>query len=375
MTTYKVPYTFIPGTKAKASEVNANFNTIINLMENLNTNAANIDLSNLTENAKKTIKENAGASHYIGEIVTSIVPIKDASLHLLDGSILYGGGIYNNFFEYIVQLKETNSNLFTDETTWQQSITDYGVCGKFVYDKNTNSVRLPKITGIIEGTTEINDLGNLTEAGLPSIEHTHTVAYNTSSFDGNKYTKAEPTNFTEYANYSKTTTSTNSDLDKVYGNSETVQPQTIKVLYYITVATGSKTDCEINIDNIATDINGKADTDLTNITNTAQQMIAKNALPSSKKVQLTLGATNSKYTAPSDGWFFIHKVAAQAGEYIQLHNTNSGIIDFNNASGTYGLTCCVSATKGDTVILSYTSNGNLLNFYFIYSKGAESEAL
>ena len=45
MTTYRVPYTFVPGTKAKATEVNANFSSVMDLIEETNNNSADINFS------------------------------------------------------------------------------------------------------------------------------------------------------------------------------------------------------------------------------------------------------------------------------------------------------------------------------------------
>jgi hypothetical protein len=63
-----------------------------------------------------------------------------------------------------------------------------------------------------------------------------------------------------------------------------------KVLYYIVVATSTKTDIEVDIDEIATDLNGKADVDLSNV-------------PTSKGI-LTESYVNgtSWYRVYSDGW-------------------------------------------------------------------------
>lgn len=60
------------------------------------------------------------------------------------------------------------------EAEYQQAISTYGVCGKFVFDPASETVRLPKVTGLIEGTIDSSALGTLVEAGLPSILHTHT---------------------------------------------------------------------------------------------------------------------------------------------------------------------------------------------------------
>ncbi|MBO8431413.1 hypothetical protein IAC76_08510, partial [Spirochaetes bacterium] len=64
----------------------------------------------------------------LGEIVTSTLPLTDAGLHLLDGSLLQGGGIYNSFVSYIANLYETNStaSYFATEEDWQASVSSYG---------------------------------------------------------------------------------------------------------------------------------------------------------------------------------------------------------------------------------------------------------
>ena len=50
-----------------------------------------------------------------------------------------------------------------------------------------------------------------------------------------------------------------SSSNSIYGSSNTVQPQSIKVFYYIVVANSTKTNIEVDIDEIVTDLNGKAD--------------------------------------------------------------------------------------------------------------------
>lgn len=234
----------------------------------------------------------------IGEIVASPLPLTDAGLHLLDGSLILGGGIYQGFVDYIADLYTENpsANYFTTEADWQTAVTTYGVCGKFVYDSVNNTVRLPKITGIIEGTTDITALGDLVQAGLPSIEHTHTYTKH-YSLQG-RYTA-------EWANgcYSETsaTTSVNSAVNPIYGKSNTVQPQTVKAFYYIVIATSTKTDIQVDIDEIATDLNGKADVDLSNTTPAISFATAMNTAGIRTVVETYVNGT-SWYRVYSDGW-------------------------------------------------------------------------
>lgn len=203
----------------------------------------------------------------IGEIVPSSLPLTDAGLHLLDGALINGSGIYSDFVTKIAGIVTDYPNLFVTEANWQSSVSTYGVCGKFVYDSDNNTVRLPKITGIVEGTTDVTALGDLVQAGLPNI--TGVIDYPRAgtpsgafAFGGNReYTTGGGKGATfDYANFNASRSSS------IYGNSSTVQPQTIKCYYYIVIATQSKTDIQADIDNIATDLNGKCDVDGTNAT-------------------------------------------------------------------------------------------------------------
>ena len=228
-----------------------------------------------------------GISRNIGEIVTSTIPLTDAGLQLLDGTKISGNGIYADFVTYMAQLYTANPTAayFTDEASWQSSVSLYGVCGKFVYDSVNNTVRVPKITGILEGTTNLTALDDLVQAGLPNITGSFTP--NSDGVDVLQTMEVStPTatgcmSFT--ARYLKGTLDYTGDTwqldtlsmdasrsNPIYGNSNTVQPQTIKVLYYIVIANTTKTEIEVDIDNIVTDLNGKSDIALSNLSTTGE---------------------------------------------------------------------------------------------------------
>ncbi len=67
--TLSVPYSFVPGTKAKADEVNANFIAVLDKIEETNTTKANIDLSNLDDAGKSVLNAKADKSEIDGEWV------------------------------------------------------------------------------------------------------------------------------------------------------------------------------------------------------------------------------------------------------------------------------------------------------------------
>ena len=204
----------------------------------------------------------------IGQIIQSTIPLTDAGLHLLDGALIQGGGVYDAFVQYIASLSRSYPQCFTDETTWQNTVNSKGVCGKFVYNLTNNTVRLPKITGFVEGTVDSNALGDLVEAGLPNITgniwagdtYGSSIFTSSSGFIQNGSNSGWRTNTVQstVSGASDTVTFDASRSSSIYGNSNTVQPQAIKVFYYIVVANSTKTNIEVDIDEIVTDLNSKA---------------------------------------------------------------------------------------------------------------------
>lgn len=215
----------------------------------------------------------------IGQIIQSTIPLTDAGLHLLDGSVIQGNGIYSSFVNYIKTLYDSGSytTIFETENNWQTSILNYGVCGKFVYTaasgNNPATVRLPKIIGFVEGASGVSVLGNVVEAGLPNITGEfedgldgyfyNTVPYYSSTVSGAYNISIDDSTSVAHTSGQETNARLRkvsfdaSQSNSIYNNSDTVQPQSVKVLYYIVIAASTKTEIEVDIDEIATDLNNK----------------------------------------------------------------------------------------------------------------------
>lgn len=322
----------------------------------------------------------SGASRNIGEIVASTIPLTDAGLHLLDGSLIQYGS-YQAFVDYIADLYDSGdyTAIFETEANWQTAVTTYGVCGKFVYDSVNNTVRLPKITGIVEGTTDLTALGDLVEAGLPNITGTFiattwtnaptsTGAFSTSSTATSGYRGTSPND----CQWTVTLNAANSS--SIYGNSPTVQPQTIKVLYYIVIANSTKTQIQVDIDEIATDLNGKADVDLTNVNNSGKILMSRMGMPSSTYTDLTLGASGSTYTAPSNGWVYISKQAGTSGKYVLIAVDGKMNVQTHASANSDYLEIYMPVLQGDVFEVYYSATGTTNSFRFVYAQGSESEA-
>lgn len=189
---------------------------------------------------------------FYGQVVLSAVPIDSDGLCLLDGRQLEKGGRYDKFINHIAGLKEDHPGLFVTETAWWAAVGQYGSCGKFVLGED--KIRLPKVSDILQCTTDMGACGEMVGAGLPNIVGHYWAngmgnniygfspagigfntaipnAFSTSSKGGALYT---PTGTIQ----SDTATNLHFNASRsnpLYGASDTVQPQTLKVLAYIVV--------------------------------------------------------------------------------------------------------------------------------------------
>ena len=378
-----------------------------------------------------------GLYRNIGEIVYSALPLSDTSLHLLDGSLLDGNGIYAEFVEYIgdLYLSNQSAQYFTDEVSWQNMAAITGSCGKFVYNAGNNTVRLPKISNILQATTNLNALGELIQAGLPTLQHWHSgTTNNESSHTHTRGTmeikgvtgqlgssenlssgavanydcshQPDTYGFSPNTSYSKKlrniiltaskgwtgstsggsahnhafTTGNSSSVNSIYGRSTTVQPQTVQVLVYMVVATGIKPEIQIDIDNLSADLNNKADKDGTNLaqnlSSSAKAYFGKLGMPSTRKLGISLPSTGSQLTMPSDGWLYCNFRGTEFGKgQLELQNITRGVADCASYTGGSAF-ASIPVCRGDIVGIWYS---NMLSTYnttitFVYSIGSESEA-
>lgn len=122
-----------------------------------------------------------------------------------------------------------------------------------------------------------------------------------------------------------------------------------------------------------------ADVDLSNISDMAKITIVHNAMPSGTYEDLTVGASDTEYIAPADGWFMVH-LTTYASAYVNLYITDGTTNEFK-----YAVTCHGTSTnynqgdiapvkKGDILRLNYYNEMTFMQFRFIYAVGSESEA-
>lgn len=101
-----------------------------------------------------------------------------------------------------------------------------------------------------------------------------------------------------------------------------------------------------------TDISGKANVSLDNLSSAGKSLAARLGMPSGTITTLTLGAYASTYTAPKTGYFSF-LVQLKANGYLQL--VCNGITERAQNSGTSNgyYTVCLEVKANDIVLLQY----------------------
>lgn len=114
----------------------------------------------------------------------------------------------------------------------------------------------------------------------------------------------------------------------------------------------------------------KANTDLSNIDSTAKETISRLGMPSDRFDTLAIGASDTTYTAPADGYFHFFCCPNSDG-YSQawLRNMDNGLHDWGGTDVIRIITATLPVKKGSTVLLGYYLAGGVrgdsrLRFYY-----------
>lgn len=162
---------------------------------------------------------------------------------------------------------------YTPEEAWQNYVTNYGVCGKFVYDSVNNTVRLPKYSDKIwtsdtSGTAEVRGNGmtlGLTD-GITNYGMYLSYGSTRNTLPANAYgTPIGSSASGENSNSLTVGVTTDGSKSGIVADLSGITSP-IDGYWYIVVATSTKTQIEVDIDEVMTDLNGKADADLSNCT-------------------------------------------------------------------------------------------------------------
>lgn len=311
-----------------------------------------------------------GTSLPIGSIFASVGKIDDARFTLLDGKTLSATGTYAEFYLKAVEKVQAGKWQSCTEEEFNQDISNYGQCGKFVI--SNDYVRIPKLTRFIGATNNIAEVGSTYGESLPNIEfsaeivaRSGTGALTTGNNTGSYVGPSSSNNL-----YEKRTDFNASSSSSTYKDNAKVQPDHTKYFYYMVISTEGQTEpVDIDINQVYEDMELKANKSFSNIDNEGKSLASGWGMPSSRYIDLTLGASGSTYTAPANGYVYIDKVG-NADQYITIHNINNYITDRNySRSANNHIFCCVACQKNDRFEIQYNASGATNRFIFVYAEG------
>ena len=145
-----------------------------------------------------------------------------------------------------------------------------------------------------------------------------------------------------------------------------------KMTANITAAATSATNAAASETNTAAMLGTKANVDLDNLSAAGKAVASNLAMLSDSFIEMTLGATETTYTAPADGAFFIGKNAAGANQHIyaDVYKGNTFLYTCNMLShSTESLNLLLPVSKGSSVIIRHNLSGTTNIFRFIYANG------
>ena len=218
--------------------------------------------------------------------------------------------------------------------------------------------------------------GTVKEAGLPNLGgYSDTVGFSDTRFEPTGcFYPAEEWNAGTFNIVEKTGTAganvvkfDASHGNPTYGKSDTVQPPALTLLPCIKAFDAAVDSGLIDITELANEMAGKADTNLSNLSATGKAKAAHLAMPSDHLIELNY-VSGETYTAPADGYFAI--VASTNDGGVRLENISLRTVSTSIAHRTWGLGTSIAVRKGDRVYAD-GFQATVTLFGFLYAEGSQ----
>ena len=319
-----------------------------------------------------------GTKRSIGEVYFSqsaLATDNSGALPLFTGeTIASANTIYPEFYNWVL----AHTELQCTAAEYESALTTYGECAKYVI--GSGSLRLPLIKNYIKAANPSEGIKNI-EAGLPNIEgefkDDHTILKKDNSANSGAIKSVYSQNAGQYG--SSTASSEwgygfvfdASNSNPIYGKSSTVTPASTTLYPWVVAYASAIPASTAQAAEFQQGLSGKADTNLGNLSTAGKDLASGLGMPSSRYINLTLGASGSTYTAPANGWFFVRKVSTGIQViYLTNHTNGMTLSCYSSNSGEY-LDSIMPVVKGQSVGCEYSTGGTTQFFRFIYAEGAE----
>lgn len=319
---------------------------------------------------KKVMEEAMKSKRQLGEIfLYAGKDIPSGSLRLDGQSIVNVSSALPDFKAWAI---DSGNAVTCTLAEYEAELSQYeDQCGKFGWDEETDTLRLPRISHFVGAALTADAVGSAIPAGLPNITGSQngvsTMDALTGAFDGSLYHNASnigegtsPYFPLAYIDFNASRSSA------VYGRSDTVTPSHVKFPYFIHVYESVVSASEAQASEFVGLVDG--------LRQDVPELAADAAAPSDKYIDFS----GNEYTAPADG--FVHAIDQHNNTdeiyrtvQIQIQSKDGSTFILTQIAGTptKGVYAGVSLqiSKGQKAVI--TSNmGTAYRRRFTYSNGS-----
>lgn len=329
-----------------------------------------------------TPSKNNSSGHYLGEWIMAstgdnVTPegcVKPDGLEILDAE----NSMFADLWKYALLPSEDwgtpgHPRAYLDTCTYAEyhkAVQDFGACIKWAVDPEAKKFKIPFVP---DGYYMKQGKGTVNKAGLPNITAEWNSAQYIDGWNGNGGSKGAvygiPNGSKEY--------NTNlggmrayfdaSRSSPIYGASNTVETNAIGTRWFIYIANAELGDFAVNWNRMTGSIQGKANIDGDNFSKLGKELISGMGMPSNKFIDLSLGVSESTYTAPANGYYY---ALLKNATICNMHHLGCGgdlsSADFADG-GRHDRYAWVPVKKGDVIQIWYS--GEKAIFRFIYAQG------
>lgn len=289
---------------------------------------------------------------------------------------LLGGKYLKSTFANLWAWVQTHPSLIKAEEQWQAiSTASGGRAVPFYANVDEQYFRVPLVTTWVRGASSLDEVGTVLEAGLPNIIGSMGYIGNSDVYTANgAFIEQDGLSGGSFGG-SNQRCALNFDASKsnaIYGKSTTVQPQSICRLWVVQAFGTMSNIGNLDMAQLAADLVTKADTDLSNITNTGKKIIASMSMPSSTFETIVDAGATTTYTAPANGYVYA-KITTNTATTTQNRFVSIGSSKLGSMSNYYHTSSDASTyipvLKGDSVTIEHDPVFTGLTIKFIYAEG------
>lgn len=263
--------------------------------------------------------------------------------------------LYPDFYAWV----KKHTELCKTKEQYDAALAQFGECPFYVVDEEEGSLRLPKLQHYIKNATAEEGITQR-EEGLP--DHTHSI-------NVRQLTGGDTNEVNGWRGLVASQTGPASESNPIYGRSEHVTPAHTTLYPWVYAYNAAIAASVAQTAEFQQGLSGKADTNLSNLTNDGKALIPSLSRVGTRTQSMTIAASGTTYTAPADGYICITMNTTANLSHIIMSQNELKVQKIWPANGLTNVYFWAPVRKGEFSLI-YASL-TFVAFTFHYAQGAE----